>query len=202
MNEDYDENSQPIPDTTNGQTGHSGPVGISGDSPVLDSYSGPFTRPISVVELATETQKVRDVITYLNGINPHRDDPTVLETVDLAELEETSDTIESYISNRFNRGSATYTGTLSVPNGGTALLGNEILTIRNGVPVWETMDRTRDPQEIKSKGNSPDWDEIAIKEKAIEATCQAFGAREVSMEEFADLLDKFYNYLKFGTRLS
>lgn len=47
-----------------------------------------------------------------------------------------------------------------------------------------------------------DWEEIKLRERSIEMTCSAFGNKEVTLQEFSDLLDAIYNYLKFGKKVT
>ncbi len=69
-------------------------------------------------------------------------------------------------------------------------------------PVPTTTPNTWYTTEPVGYGPEVDSLEIRLREKAIEATCKAFGTKETTLQEFSDLLDKFYNYLKFGTKIN
>jgi len=52
----------------------------------------------------------------------------------------------------------------------------------------------------KSTANDATTD-VILREKAIEAACKASGFKDMTLEEFSNLLDFFYVYLKTGEKL-
>ena len=50
--------------------------------------------------------------------------------------------------------------------------------------------------------NPIDWSEVQLREKAIQWTLKAFEKQDVEYERFATVLEQFYNFIKYGTKLN